>query len=188
MSKLELNSDQELSFQDFIKHKIGNNELEDITIYAMNNEFNDNQIWFQFKNNYDNILSMLCIYFKDYIKKNDKFIRISSFGYKEKIISKVIFKELTELTPLNNTSSYLINIGTTAMPSVEDSFLYKIDKTLESFETNNNCPVCLVEMETSKYDKVSLKCGHFICRDCLFRSIENNLTNCPLCRQNLFTN
>ena len=179
---------QEKQFQEFIKYKLETCELEDITIYSMNNEINEQQIWFQFKNNYDNILNMLCIYFEDYIKKSDKYIRISSFGFKEKIVCKIVSKELYKITPLNGIDKYLINIGSSMVPSVDNCFLYTVDKTSEFLEENNKCPICFLDINIKKFEKIFLKCGHFICRDCLFQSLENNLTSCPLCRQDLFTN
>ena len=45
----------------------------------------------------------------------------------------------------------------------------------------NNCPICLEEIDCDK-KAIELHCGHFFHRDCI-KDIKGN--SCPLCRGNL---
>ena len=67
--------------------------------------------------------------------------------------------------------------------SLINSIDYTVDKTERGAETNNECPICLSKFEN--VEKITLKCYHRICRDCLFNSVDNNLYTCP-CRKPFF--
>ena len=50
---------------------------------------------------------------------------------------------------------------------------------------NDRCHICLDDFKSIREKHNKNCCGGFICDHCLIDLIENNLVNCPLCRDEL---
>src|SRR5438874_2235108 len=56
--------------------------------------------------------------------------------------------------------------------------------TEESKENQKiSCPVCLLQYDTNKLEKLSYECQHTVCRGCMQGVYKNQEKYCPFCRK-----
>lgn len=127
-----------------------------------------------------------------YLKTNELFHTISPFGNVPDLLYTLVFSILKQNTPIKtkrhigiliekSSNTYLTN---TEVQELSNSVDILIDRTESGTNSNNECPICLTKFD--KIERITLKCHHRICRDCLFNSIENKLYSCPMCRKPIF--
>lgn len=46
-----------------------------------------------------------------------------------------------------------------------------------------DCPICLLQL--NKTDIIILNCGHRFHASCIFESLHNRISNCPMCRKQI---
>ena len=127
-----------------------------------------------------------------YLKTNELFHTISPFGNVPELLYTLVFSILKQNTPIKtkrnigiliekSSNTYLTS---TEVQELSNSVDILIDRTESGTNSNNECPICLTKFD--KIERITLKCYHKICRDCLFNSIENKLYSCPMCRKPIF--
>ena len=182
-------TNQYILVENYIKKFITNEAittgtLEKLNIYILEKTLNHKQIWFTFKLTYDKFLSVTISYFSSYSKQKDKYIKLSPIGYIEKIITFLIFTELKNNIAPNTHKDFLINLALDInMPSLDTALIVKIDK--RGTTTDIKCPICILNYSQFILEKVTLPCGHALCKTCLLKLFKSNIKTCPLCRKNI---
>ena len=124
-----------------------------------------------------------------FLKVEELYHTISPYGETAELLFTLVSGIIRQNTPIKTKKTLgivinKINVGTPINTSISNSVEYTVDKTERGAELNNECPICLTKFEN--IEKITLKCYHRICRDCLFNSIDNNLFTCPMCRKPIF--
>ena len=127
-----------------------------------------------------------------YLKTSELYHTISPFGNVAELLYTLVFNILKQNTPIKQKRCIGVllekttNTYTTNQESQDlcNSVDITIDRTESGTNSNNECPICLTKFD--KIERITLKCYHKICRDCLFNSIENKLYSCPMCRKPIF--
>ena len=125
----------------------------------------------------------------NFMKIEELYHTISPYGEIAELLYTLVSSIINQNTPIKTkkTLGIVITKINQLQPintSINNAVEYTVDKTERGAEINNECPVCLTKFEN--IEKITLKCYHRICRDCLFNSIDNNLFTCPMCRKPIF--
>lgn len=154
-----------------------------LRIYICNTKCNGSQLWINFsKATFSSNINMELIYFEQYVKVSDKIKVISLYGELYELIITLIINELNKLVSFNDKSEFNISFSDTDLiPSISKSIIYTINKN--STELVYDCPVCKELWEEHK--NLKLKCGHRLCRKCLFRILNSDNAVCPICRKGI---
>lgn len=170
---------------------LGNDrDLSKITIVCFDKKLPGSQIIFNFA------ADTCGVFFKcrltninNYIRNTELYHTISPYGDIPHLLYILVTSILKQNTPIKTKKTLgitltKINTSGNIVASLNNSVDYVIDKTERGADSNNECPVCLSKFEN--VEKITLKCYHRICRDCLFNSVDNNLYTCPMCRKPFF--
>ena len=125
----------------------------------------------------------------NYMRNTELFHTISPYGDLPHLLFTLVSSIIKQNTPIKTKKTLgititKVNTSGSLVTSLNNSVDYSVDKTERGSDINNECPVCLSKFEN--VEKITLKCFHRICRDCLFNSIDNNLYTCPMCRKPFF--
>lgn len=125
----------------------------------------------------------------NFMRHNELYHTISPYGEISQLLYTLVTAIINQNTPIKTKKTLgivltKINQERGVNTSLINSIDYTVDKTERGAETNNECPICLSKFEN--VEKITLKCYHRICRDCLFNSVDNNLYTCPMCRKPFF--
>jgi len=125
----------------------------------------------------------------NYIRNTELYHTISPYGDVPHLLYILVTSIIKQNTPIKTKKTLGINItkvntSGSLITSLNNSVDYVVDKTERGSDINNECPICLSKFEN--VEKITLKCFHRICRDCLFNSVDNNLFTCPMCRKPFF--
>ena len=125
----------------------------------------------------------------NFMKIEELYHTISPYGEIAELLYTLVSSIINQNTPIKTKKTLgivitKINQQQSINTSLNNAVEYTVDKTERGAEVNNECPVCLTKFENT--EKITLKCYHRICRDCLFNSIDNNLYTCPMCRKPFF--
>ena len=168
----------------------GEKDLSKVTIICFDIKSTGNQIILNFA------ADTCGVFFKcrlttinNFLKVEELYQTISPYGETAELLFTLVSGIIRQNTPIKTKKTLgivinKINLDTPINTSISNNIEYTVDKTERGAEANNECPVCLTKFENT--EKITLKCYHRICRDCLFNSIDNNLYNCPMCRKPIF--
>ena len=180
---------QRNDFKSFIKTNTQYINIEELLIICVQNDDKSKQIHIDFQQGNDRLYKIgNIVYFDNYIKVNTETFEFSPVGKVEDIVFVLVKQILFKITPDKKSNLYVIGVTSRNENwdlDISRGHIYKIDKTVEGCSESNSCPICYTEF--SKKEKLTLKCNHFICSECFWTSIENNLLTCPLCRQSFFS-
>ena len=114
----------------------------------------------------------------NYMRNTELFHTISPYGDLPHLLFTLVSSIIKQNTPIKTKKTIgititKVNTSGSLVTSLNNSVDYSVDKTDRGSDINNECPVCLSKFEN--VEKITLKCFHRICRDCLFNSIDNNL-------------
>ncbi len=117
------------------------------------------------------------------MKIEELYHTISPYGEIIELLYTLFSSIINQNTPIKTKKTLgivitKINQQQSINTSLNNAVEYTVDKTERGAEVNNECPICLTKFENT--EKITLKCYHRICRDCLFNSIDNNLFTCPI--------
>ena len=167
--------------------------LKKITIVCFDKKDNSSQLIFNFlPENATIFYKCKLTIINGYLKTSELYHTISPFGNVAELLYTLVFNILKQNTPIKQKRCIGVllekttNTYTTNQESQDlcNSVDITIDKTESGTNSNNECPICLTKFE--KIERITLKCHHKICRDCLFNSIDNKLYSCPMCRKPIF--
>ena len=168
----------------------GETDLSKITIVCFDIKSKGNQIIINFAADTCGVFYKCRLTtINNFMKVEELFHTISPYGELPELLFTLVSTIINQNTPIKTKKTLGIIItkitnGSGRNTSLSNAVEYTVDKTERGAEANNDCPVCLAKFEN--VEKITLKCYHRICRDCLFNSIDNNLFSCPMCRKPFF--
>lgn len=167
--------------------------LNKVTLICYDKNAIDTQIILSFVPDSEGVLfNCRLINCVNYIKTTENFFKISPYGHLSQLLSKLILYIMKQNIPIKEKKIICVKMDIISPNNllrnvtINDSVEITIDKTEEGALVNNECPVCLSSFKQK--ERITLKCFHKICRDCLFSSLENKLYTCPICRGELLPN
>lgn len=180
---------QRNDFKLFIKTNTQYINIEELLIICVQSDDKSKQVHISFQQGNDRLYKIgNIVYFDNYLKINTETFEFSPVGKVEDIVFVLVKQILFKITPDKTASSYIVGVTSSNENwnlDIARGHPYKINKTVEGCSENNSCPICYSEF--SKKERLTLKCNHYICSECFWNSIENNLLTCPLCRQSFFS-
>ena len=163
----------------FFYDKIKNSKVTDTTIFCRKKKDLGNQIRLKFKSNYDGLLKLEILEFKNFVSHNTQSKSLSPFGKSYDIVYITFNDVINSFVKYGCSENFLVGISTNNTIPENDLCEFKIDKSLDEFD---DCPVCKELLFDN--NPVNLDCNHTICRDCLIDVVKTN-PHCPICRNPL---